>query len=292
VTDPSPRHVLTVGGRERHFLLYVPTEHASASALPLIIALHGGGSTPVWMAAVTKLNRFAEERGFAVAYPAGYRRLWHTDEHCCGPALAENIDDVAFIGAVIDGVQESVEIDAARIFVLGFSNGGRMAYTLGCQLSDRIAALAVGGASLGVTDCHLQRPVPLITFHGMSDEFSPYAGGLGAAAPITVDQIGVPETVRLWAKLNGCDETPQTVLRQGSVTAVKYTGREPASEVIVYTIEGMGHQWPGHTVEITADRARELFLPQYLTKLGQGTAEIDATALSLDFFERHPMPTP
>ena len=51
-------------------------------------------------------------------------------------------DDIAFIGALLDAVEQSVCVDASRVYATGVSNGGGMVARLACELSDRLAAIA------------------------------------------------------------------------------------------------------------------------------------------------------
>ena len=53
--------------------------------------------------------------------------------------------DVRFISELIDTLEAAYNIDPARIYANGLSNGGGMAFVLSCTLSDRIAAVGHGG---------------------------------------------------------------------------------------------------------------------------------------------------
>jgi polyhydroxybutyrate depolymerase len=56
---------------------------------------------------------------------------------------------------------------------------------------------------------------------------------------------------------------------------VRYGDCTDDAEVILYTVDGGGHTWPGG--------------PD-IVRLGKTTQAIDATALMWEFFQRHPMP--
>ena len=79
--------------------------------------------------------------------------------------------DVRFISELIDKLEAAYNIDPARIYANGFSNGGGMAFVLSCTLSDRIAAVGMVGAAqtLPWSWCTDHRPVPMIAFHGTAD---------------------------------------------------------------------------------------------------------------------------
>jgi len=161
-TTTSPRAVnvkpgdyeqsLTFGGRERRYLLHLPPSIRGAQPLPLVIVLHGGANTPEMAERMSGMSPKADSAGFIVAYPQGTTTpndqlyTWNAGT-CCGYALDNNVDDVGFIRALIEQLQAEYSIDPKRIFVNGISNGGMMAYRLGCELSDKLAAIApIAGA--------------------------------------------------------------------------------------------------------------------------------------------------
>src|SRR6202162_4938983 len=127
-------------GQKREYLLYVPKSYDPTSPAPLVISMHGAGGWPVQQMDVSQWNRLADEYGFVVVYPSGTGgagpRVWH------GGAR-----DVRFISELIDTLETAYNIDPARIYANGFSNGGEMAFVLSCALSDRIAAGGVVGAA-------------------------------------------------------------------------------------------------------------------------------------------------
>lgn len=78
-----------------------------------------------------------------------------------------------------------------------------------------------------------------------------------------------------WASRNGCDQTPKVTFQKGQVTGETWGNCRDGADVILYTIEGGGHSWPGSDM-----------LPQ----LGITTKDINATDVIWDFFAAHPMP--
>src|SRR5690349_18796236 len=66
---------------------------------------------------------------------------WNAGD-CCGTASASGVDDVGLVGAILDRLETEMCVDTARIYSTGFSNGGFLSHRLGCELSDRIAAIA------------------------------------------------------------------------------------------------------------------------------------------------------
>jgi polyhydroxybutyrate depolymerase len=262
---------LDVGGRERSYDLYVPPGERSGRRLGLVVALHGGASTPGQFERVTEFDKAAAGAGFAIAYPAGFRHTWNAGD-CCGMPQRRAVDDVGFVRAVIDDVARTVDIDRGRVFASGWSNGGKMAYRLACELSDRIAAIGVVGTGLGISACHPAKPVSIEHFHGSADELHPFRGGHGKLGPD--QQVSAPATIATWRRLDRCPETVRIAFQRKSATCQRWSPCAGGTVVELCTIEGMGHQWPGKTVR-----------PRLL--LGSGTDDIKATARIIAFFRAH-----
>jgi polyhydroxybutyrate depolymerase len=270
------RDTLTVGSEERSYLLYVPASYDPATPAPLVVSLHGFASGPVNQMEVSQWNELADEHGFIVAYPSGtgFPKRWNTS----GAAGEGGADDVAFLLELIDALSQQFSIDPQRVYVNGLSNGGGMSYTLACLRPERIAA--IGGVAGAYTEpvggCNPDRPVPVIAFHGTDDRIVPYAGG-AAGGPQNFVFPAVPDWAAAWAQRNGCDATPDTLPAQGEVSGVRYTGCTDSAEVVFYTVEGGGHNWPG------GGRLPELIV-------GHTTQDIDASAVMWEFFvQQHPL---
>src|SRR5262249_39003979 len=137
---------------------------------------------------------------------------------------AHGSDDVVFLTAVLDQVESALCVDERRVYADGYSDGAIFTSFLGCDLSDRIAAIGTVDGLTAVADCKVTRPVPVIAFHGTADPYISYTGGFGAAALAlptpngsgTLGQAGltgqgippVPDVVAGWAALDGCAAGP------------------------------------------------------------------------------------
>jgi polyhydroxybutyrate depolymerase len=250
--DPEPApsggagtYTLTVDGRERHYRVHTPA--GGAGGRPVVVFLHGGGGTGELFARVSGMNAVADEGGFVVVYPDGSGRLgdklltWNAGD-CCAYAKDRDIDDVAFVAALIDDVTRRLR--TGEVFVTGFSNGAMMTYRLGCELADRISAIAVVSGAMNLDTCRPARKLPVLVMHGTADSAVPYDGGpSGAEYPTagTWTNRSVRYAVDFWTKHNACGPTP-TETRDAEVTRQTYACQE---EVTVYTIDGGGHGWPG-----------------------------------------------
>ena len=168
----------------------------------------------------SRWNRLADEHGFIVVYPLGsdMPMTWHVDR---GDGL---MGDVRFISELIDALDAAYNIDPARIYANGLSNGGGMAFVLSCTLSDRIAAVGMVAAaqSLPWSWCTEHRPVPMIAFHGTADPIIPYNGG---PSPMPPGQLfpSIPTWMANWARRNRCGASPIDSVVAADVTRVEYT---------------------------------------------------------------------
>jgi polyhydroxybutyrate depolymerase len=275
---------LEVNERQRSYLLHVPASYDGARPLPVVLIFHGGASDAERMIQFCGLNDKADQAGFLAVYPNGTgqlpRALTWNGGNCCGYAERRNVDDVAFVRALLDDLAKVARIDSKRIYATGMSNGAIMAYRLASELSDRIAAIAPVSGPMGTEKCSPKRPVSVLHFHGTDDLFAPLQGGQGPRSVSGTDFYSVDHSIRAWVTANGCPETPATVnephhAEDGTaVTRYTYGPGKDGSEVVSIIIAGGGHTWPGR---------------QPLVKiLGKSTKNISANDVMWEFFQRHP----
>jgi polyhydroxybutyrate depolymerase len=280
---------VSVGDLQRRYRVHLPASYNPNNPTPVIIAYHGGGGNPDSMIRLSGLNAKSEQAGFMVVYPFGTGRL---EDHmltfnggeCCGYAMQNKIDDVAFTRAVLDDLAAVANLDANRVYATGLSNGGIMSHYIASELSNRIAAIAPVGGPLMMEACHPHRAVSVMHFHGTGDEFAPFKGGFGKG---TLGRAGVTEfrsvehTTQSWIKANGCKPDPEVVALPDKAddgmkcTRRTWSGGKDGSEVVLIEIENGGHTWPGQKPIVAA--------------LGPSTMDISANELMWDFFQRHPM---
>lgn len=270
-----------VDGAERSYLVYVPQGYSGGEPAAVVLAYHGGGADAALQVRRSRINPLADEHGFLVVYPEGTRGLvgewqtWNAGD-CCGRAQRLNVDDVAFTRAIIADLDRKYCIDRERIFATGISNGGMMAYRLACELSDEIAAVAPVAATLAVEPCNPGRPVPVLHFHGTADDILPFTGG-ESANPLAggTDFRSVEDVISFWAAQNGCRGTPEIVYDHGDAVCRSFSPCDQGADVVLCTIEGGGHTWPG-------GEPVELF--------GKTSQDISASQMMWDFFQDHPLP--
>ncbi len=260
--------------RKREYLLYVPGSYDRSKPTPLVISMHGGAAWPAHQRDTSRWNRLANEHGFIAVYPAGSGApmSWHVGH---GAGLMR---DARFISELIDTLEAAYNIDPTRIYANGLSNGGGMAFVLSCTLSDRIAAVGMVAAaqSLSWNWCTDHRPVPMIAFHGTADAITPYHGGRSPAFPDRVVLPSIPTWTANWARRNRCGTNPVESLVAADVTRLEYTNCADDAAVVLYTVQGGGHTWPGGKP-----------MPESLG--GFTSSGVDATSQMWAFFREHPL---
>jgi len=265
-------------GRERQYLLYVPPSYDRTKPTPLVISMHGAALWPAMQMNLSRWNRMADEYGFIVVYPSGSG----VPRHWGGKA------DVRFISELIDTLEGAYNIDPTRIYADGFSNGGGMAFELSCTLFHRIAAVGTVAPALLLPSgwCTDSRPMPLISFHGTADPLAPYNGGTSLASPprfiagksIAFESVSTWKAY--WARRNRCGPNPVESVVAADVTRIEYTDCAGDAAVVLYTVKGGGHSWPGGKP-----------MPMAVWLVGPTSRSIDASSLMWAFYRKHRLPT-
>lgn len=258
-----------VDGRDRRFLLHVPGSYDPTRAAMLVFNLHGFTDTPEGQERISHLFQVADERGFIAVNPAGVGNSWNGGV-CCGLAQVTGVDDVHFLRVLLDQLADEYCVDPTRVYAMGFSNGGFLSHRLGCEMSDRITAVGPVAGEMGVSPCSPGRPVPVVMVHGTADPVVPYGGNPLLGYPSTAT------TIMGWVTRNGCDPTGHEVYRNGAAHCDQYSGCARGADVVLCTVDGLDHAWPGGGSLWTADGGRPMgFI---------------ATDYLVDFFARHPRP--
>ena len=230
-------------GRNRTYIVRTPPRFDRTRPTPLVIVLHGFGGSGDRILAQSGFDLKADAEGFLVVAPdgtgdpAGWRTAFSLDF----------TDDVGFMGAIIDSVARRYPVDPRRIYVVGYSNGGRLTHHVAADLSSRIAAAAVVAGLIGartergpVNRIEAPRaPVPMLIMHGDADPVVRYDGGR---------PIPAPEGARFWARANECRslEPRADTLNTGRV--VRETWEVGCRAPVVFvTIRGGDHDWPSRS---------------------------------------------
>jgi poly(3-hydroxybutyrate) depolymerase len=251
-----------VGGTMRTFIVHAPS---GLSNPPLVISMHGLSGTGSQQRSMSGFDKIADRENFVVAYPDGISNRWDVS----------GSTDVSFILALIDTMAARYQIDRNRVYATGFSMGGMMSYKLACTVADKIAAIGPASGYLmggmGGGGCSPKRPMPILHTHGSLDS--------------VVAFTGLASYISGWVTKNGCPTTAQITKPypeskpNSKVTKEYYGPCDQGSEIIVLTVEGMGHAYPGSfgSTDINASEEFWAFFKTHSLS-GAGTLPEDARA--------------
>ena len=147
--------------------------------LPLLIGFHGRTANARFFREQSLIDTFVPTEKFIAILINGSVDQWSSWNagDCCAPATQNNIDDVGLVSTIIDQAIATSNIDLSRIWAVGHSNGGMMAYRLACDLSDKITAIAVVTGAQTDPTCSPTKPVSILHIHGNLDPTVPFHGG-------------------------------------------------------------------------------------------------------------------
>lgn len=284
-------------GFRRQYLLHVPESLDPERPAPLVVVLHGAFSTGEATARFSGFGELAEREGFVVMYPEGvglfgFLQHWNAG-FCCAVAQQRDVDDLGFLREAISEVKDRLRIDPARIYLVGTSNGGMMAFHYAASHPEEIAAVATVAASVGgrlIFEPHDgfvgrrtsgMKPssllesggthVPVLMFHGNADETVPFYGGQSVRHASSWF-LSAGESAEFWVRRNACRGLPEISFHhQAKVRRKVWTQCAQGSEVVLYELSGWGHYWPN--------------------KVPSGDLEafegLDAAEVIWEFFRRH-----
>lgn len=275
----------------RTYRLHVPPSYSGASAVPLVVNMHGATSNATTQELYSGFSAKADAEGFIVVYPQGLTTSGIPYTHFNAWMLASppEPNDLGFVTAMLDALDAQLCIDPDRVFSTGMSNGGMMSVRLACSLSSRIAAIApvtgsyyppmASNVNPGEV-CSGTTPVPFIGFHGTADSVVPFNGGLGGVSGTTNFRLPIDnntpaeDVIADWSAHNGCTGGRQESQVSAEVRLVEYGACGLGAIVQLYAVDGGGHTWPG-AVDVPS--------------LGYTTHQISATDLIWAFFAAHPL---
>jgi polyhydroxybutyrate depolymerase len=237
---------MVVDGITRTYTLNLPPGYLLSSNFSLVIGLHGGGGNASQFETSSKLTDKANASGFIVVYPegTGFIRTWNAGT-CCGSAVTNNVNDVKFIGQLIDLLVANYKINRKKVYATGHSNGGMLCYRLACELSNKIAAIAPNASTMVVTSpCNPARRMPLLHMHSKLDQNIPYTGGYGNGIS-GVYAPPIDSVMNVWSAVNACPPAmPITTVTTG-YTLKRWLLCANNTAIHYYLTNDGGHSWPG-----------------------------------------------
>lgn len=242
-----PQEIPDLLGGERPAKVFVPQDYTEEEKWPLVLHLHGYGGSSEQIDSYFLLSGHVSSKGFILITPDGTvdeegKQFWNSPD-CCNK-YSSAVNDVAYLEGLIEEAKETLSVDASRIYVIGFSNGGFMAHYLACVLSETVAGIAslAGVTPKNPSVCFPSSSVGVLQIHGSLDASVPYDG--------TFYFSSAEESTQRWVEQNDCeteatlDETnanydffvpgDETVKTQWSTCSSE-------NEVALWTLETSGH---------------------------------------------------
>ena len=267
---------LTSSGGTREYRIHLPARAKPGGPAPLVLNWHGLGSNASAQEPYSGLVPVSDREGFVLVTPEG------TGSPRGFAAFGRSLtaDDVQLTRDLIETLARELCIDTARVYSTGMSNGAYMSSRLGCELGDRIAAIApVAGVYMppGLT---CKRAMPVLAFHGTDDAVVPFGGGLVLGV---LPYVGAPDSTIAWAANNPSVRSMECDLIQTHNSALsEHVERRDLDgcagvPVSLIVVRGGGHTWPG-AIDVPT--------------LGPTTHEISAAELIWTFFKDQRLPGP
>jgi polyhydroxybutyrate depolymerase len=253
--------VLTEGAVTGSYQLSVPASYRPHRPVPLILLFYGFADDPTSFTALTGLPARGSAGGAMVVVPhtQGAEAEWQFD----GTGT-----DATFVDTLVHHLEATYCVATDAVDAAGFSAGAAFAIVYACSHRSQVAAVATVAVEflLGCT-----RPLPILAFHGTADQSVPYQDGAEGISLPGIKVSGTQRNMAGWARLDGCRPTPVATRIASAVTRQQWTGCVGGMSVVLYTVAGGPHAWPG------ADPRLE----------PAATRQIDATRLMLSFFAQH-----
>ncbi len=266
VTDRSStmRTTVTVDGRNRTYT--VVGQQDPGRRRDLVLVFHGSRQDGATHREFTggSFDTLADSGAAVVAYLDGYQDNWNdARRESYFPARLENVDDVGFTRAVVQDLQVSHHTDPARVFVVGYSNGGQMVMRLVHEVPGLLAGAAVLSATMPTPESFVVPggtsevvPMPVLLVHGTKDPIVPYQGGSMSwwarrAFKVGGTTLSMPATAEYFARRNGIGTAPRTTRSQpaaasGRTWVEQVDHEEPGRHPVrLLTVHGGGHTIPG-----------------------------------------------
>ncbi len=281
--------VMTTFGT-RFYRIHVPPSYSGTTPVPLVLDIHGLGSSSSEQEAYSQFDPKSDAGGFIVVYPEGVSTTLISSSHFNAWQLpSPEPDDVGFMSAILDKVAGQLCIDQTRVDSTGMSNGGIMSVRLACSLSRRIAAIAPVAESyfppmsLNLNpgeNCPDATAVPTMAFHGTADTTVPFNGGPGTNGlnfrlPQD-DNTPAEDVLSDWAMHDGCAGSRMESQVSSEVRLIQYGSCANGAIAELYAVDGGGHTWPGSPFDVPS--------------LGYTTHQISATDLIWSFFSGYSLP--
>ncbi|MGE3978798.1 MAG: PHB depolymerase family esterase [Nitrospira sp.] len=236
------------GGVERELILRA---QPIGTPQPLVLIFHGGGGSAQFMARRTSaFTDLLLSRGYAVAFMNGSSRrdaqnlrTWNGG-HCCAYAMTAKVDEGDYIDQAIATIAAQTPVDRSRIFLMGHSNGGMVAYRWPATLRTKVRGIVVISSAMFDDQPAIPQGTSAFLIHTRDDHnvafdasFAPKQKRAWNAPPLSFT-----ETEARMAQMLGCGSPNEQKVVEG-VTRRDHSCAKGAELAVVVSATG-GHAWP------------------------------------------------
>ena len=238
-----PTKEIVVNDVKRKYHIFVPT-NVPDRPLSLLVLLQGGDAGSWPLPQQGRWEQLAEEDGMIIAVPVGKRKgsnegAWQLNTD------AESMQDIDFVGDMIDDISASHSVDSSKVYGVGYSLGSMFSYELACQMSTRFAAIASFAGTMPVSpkSCEPQRNVPIMHIHGVQDPIIAYGNTWDWKRWDSVGTMqDIPSLVQFWRDRYKCQNENET--ESESSRHIVHDSCDQNARVEHYRLETAGHGWP------------------------------------------------
>jgi polyhydroxybutyrate depolymerase len=156
----------TFEGRNRECIIVKPSTPPPAGGYPVVFMLHGTSGDGEKFYNISGWKELGEKENFITVFPSSLS--WCFEEYgvekrntkwVCGDliekpcATSQNyVDDVKFLKRIVAMINDTVPMNASKVFACGFSNGSSMIHKLSMDAGDVFAAVAGSSSGLDLLD--------------------------------------------------------------------------------------------------------------------------------------------
>ena len=231
--------------------------NVKSKGFSLVFVMHGsGGSGPAMMKKVPDFDGIADQEKMIAVFPSGYKNFWNEcRKKSPAEANAIDINEQVFFQGMINFFVKKYGIDREKVFAVGTSGGGHMAYKLALTMPAAFKAITAIVANLPDTnnlDCASSGiPMNVMIVNGTEDKTNPYMGGEVILNSGNFGHVRSSErTLQYWADLAGYTGSPTKTLlpdldpKDGKrIETYSYSGGK--KEVVLLKVIGGKHDYPG-----------------------------------------------